>query len=456
MKLFGTDGIRGRANAYPITPEMALRCGRSIATVLNPSAHIPQRVVIGKDTRVSGTMLESALASGLSAAGVEVILAGVVPTPAIAHLTITQSCAAGVMITASHNPYEDNGWKIFGSDGYKLNDDLEQAVENDLLSSSTTGFDDASHVSVGRIAPLMDSPEQYIHHLTKVAGSLSLKGLKMVIDAGNGAGHHVAPEIFRRLGAEVILAHAEPNGTNINQDCGALYPEIAANLVKQHGADLGLSLDGDADRAIFTDDHGSPVSGDRIMALIARALHQRGELRGNAIAVTVMSNLGLHAAMKAEGIRVITTGVGDRQVIEALREHHHSFGGENSGHLIFADHATTGDGILSALQVLRLLKDSGQSLNELAGSMEEFPQALKSFAVPAKPPLSSLTNFTKLLAEADAALGDSGRQLIRYSGTENKARVMVEHRDADVVAHWTEKLSSALLDAITQHSTMSA
>lgn len=450
MKFFGTDGIRGKANENPITPEMALRCGRAIAAVLGKSASTPRRVVIGKDTRVSGTMLESAMASGLASAGFEVLLAGVVPTPAIAHLTTAKSCAAGVMITASHNPFEDNGWKIFGHDGYKLNDALEQEVEDFLLADPAQGLT-ASSGPVGHIVSLTDAANDYIDHLTKAAGALSLNGLTLVIDAGHGAGYHVAPQVFRRLGAEVILTHAEPTGTNINQQCGALYPDIAAALVREHGADLGVSLDGDADRAIFSDTTGQPVSGDRIMALIALALHQRGALRGEAIAVTVMSNLGLHAAMKNAGIRVITTGVGDRQVIEALRQHQHSFGGENSGHLIFADHATTGDGILSALQVLRLVKESGSSLQQLAECMEEYPQQLRSFAVPAKPEIASLHEFSALLAEADAALGEHGRQLIRYSGTEHKARVMVEHRDADVVAFWTETLSTALLAAIENH-----
>ena len=449
MKLFGTDGIRGKANEDPITPEMALRTGRAIAAIMGHASDSSKRVVIGKDTRVSGTMLEYALASGLASAGFEVLLAGVIPTPAIAYLTVAEACTAGVMITASHNPYEDNGWKIFGSDGYKLNDELEEQMEDWLLAPSTQETLDCQK-SVGRITPLTDAADRYIQHLTQAAGSLSLQGLSMVIDAGNGAGYQVAAEIFRRLGAEVIVQQDQPNGTNINDRCGALHPQVAAALVVEHGADLGLSLDGDADRAIFTDAQGQPVSGDRIMALIALALKQRGQLRGDAIAVTVMSNLGLHAAMKNAGIRVITTAVGDRHVIEALREHRHSFGGENSGHLIFADHATTGDGILSALQVLRLLKESGQSLQQLANCMEEYPQQLKSFAVPAKPALESLGGFSALLDEADAALGDHGRQLIRYSGTENKARVMVEHRDPGIVAHWTEKLSAALLEAIEE------
>jgi phosphoglucosamine mutase len=451
MKLFGTDGIRGKANQYPITPEIALRAGKAITHVLANPDKPRQRVIIGKDTRISGYMLETALTSGLVASGMDVLLVGPLPTPAVAHLTTSMGCVAGIMLTASHNPFEDNGLKIFGPDGYKLNDDLEEAIENYILDPSPPETN-VDPVRIGKATRIDDARGRYIEFAKYTADNISLRGLKIVIDCGNGAAYFVAPLIFRELGAEVITMATQPDGININANCGALHPQHAAALVTQHQADLGISFDGDADRVIFTDAQGNVVSGDRIMALTALALQQRGELRGNTIAVTVMSNLGLHAAMAHANINVITTGVGDRQVIEALRKDDHSFGGENSGHLIFADHATTGDGILSALQVLRVMQESGKPLHELATCMEEYPQKLESFNVPAKPELSTLTHLQELLAEADIAFGKDGRHLIRYSGTENKARVMVEHRDPETVRYWTAKLSTALLDGIkSQH-----
>jgi len=448
MKLFGTDGIRGTANQFPITPEVALRAGKAITAVMSQHGNARQRVIIGKDTRISGYMLETALTSGLVSTGMDVLLVGPLPTPAVAHLTKSMGCSAGIMLTASHNPYEDNGLKIFGADGYKLSDELEEKIEDFILAQ-----DPPDHASspgrIGKATRIEDARGRYIEFAKHTADNISLHGLKIVIDCGHGAAYFVAPLIFRELGAEVITMATQPDGKNINDGCGALYPEAAGELVKQHGADLGVSFDGDADRAIFTDAHGNTVSGDRIIALCALSLQRRKQLRGDTIAVTVMSNLGLHAAMREAGIQVLTTGVGDRQVIEALRAHEHSFGGENSGHLIFADHATTGDGILSALQVLRVMKESGRPLHELTQCMEEYPQELRSFAVPAKPPLDSLHSFSTLLEEAQNALGENGRHLIRYSGTENKARVMVEHRDAALVTHWADQLSAALLDAIS-------
>ncbi len=451
MKLFGTDGIRGTANQFPITPEVALRTGKAIAAVMARQGDARRRVIIGKDTRVSGYMLETALTSGLVSAGMDVFLVGPLPTPAVAHLTQSMGCVAGIMLTASHNPYQDNGLKIFGGDGYKLSDALEEEIEEFILSPEPS--DPASFGNhIGKATRIDDARGRYIEFAKHTANNISLHGLKIVVDCGNGAAYMVAPLIFRELGAEVITMATSPDGKNINDGCGALHPEAAGALVREHGADLGVSFDGDADRAIFTDAQGRTIHGDRIIALCALAMKRRNRLRGDTIAVTVMSNLGLHAAMSQAGIRTITTGVGDRQVIEALRAHDHSFGGENSGHLIFADHATTGDGILSALQVLSVMKETGSSLDELASCMEEYPQQLKSFSVSAKPALESLEDFSALLVEADAALGQHGRQLIRYSGTENKARVMVEHRDAEVVRHWTEKLSMALQESISGSS----
>jgi len=447
MKLFGTDGIRGQANQFPITPEVALRTGKAIATVLRSSGANRNRVVIGKDTRISGYMLETALTSGLVSMGMDVFLPGPLPTPAIAHLTKSMGCAAGIMLTASHNPYQDNGLKIFGADGYKLTDELEAVIERYILGDEAEPTP-MSPERIGKAYRIDDARGRYIEFAKHTANNISLHGLKVVVDCGHGAAWFIAPIIFKELGAEVIKTGCDPDGVNINDGCGALHPETAGALVREHQADLGVSFDGDADRVIFTDATGTPISGDRILALCAIALKQQGQLKGDTMAATVMSNLGLHEAMKREGIHVITTGVGDRQVIEALREKGFSFGGENSGHLIFADQATTGDGILSALQVLAMMKRTGSTLAELASCMHEFPQQLINLPVASKPPLEELSALQKLLSEADAAFGEEGRHLIRYSGTENKIRVLVEHKDADTTATWAQRLADAIQNDI--------
>lgn len=447
MKLFGTDGIRGRANEFPITPEVALSVGQAVAQVLRSDDPHRNRVVVGKDTRISGYMLETALTAGLVSSGMDVYLPGPLPTPAIAHLTKSMGCAAGIMLTASHNPFEDNGLKIFGPDGFKLNDELEARVERHIL-----GEEGDTHAvppaQIGKAYRIEDARGRYIEYAKQTADNIPLHGLKIVVDCGHGAAYFIAPLIFRELGAQVIKTGCTPDGMNINDDCGALHPEHAGELVRAHGADLGISFDGDADRVIFTDATGTPVSGDRILALCALALKEQGRLRGNTIAVTVMSNLGLHDAMRKQGIKVLTTAVGDRNVIEALRENGHSFGGENSGHLIFADQATTGDGILSALQVLGMMKRRGATLAELADCMSEFPQKLINLPVASKPPLETLPGLSRTMSEAEAALGESGRQLVRYSGTENKIRVLVEHRDAAMVEEWTGRFIRAIQEEL--------
>jgi phosphoglucosamine mutase len=443
MKLFGTDGIRGEANRYPITPEIALRTGKAIGALLRAADPNRNRVVIGKDTRLSGYMLETALTSGLVSGGMDVFLPGPLPTPAVAHLTQSMGCAAGIMLTASHNPYPDNGLKIFGPDGYKLNDDLEAALEAYILGESEEP-EPLPPTAIGKAHRIDDARGRYIEFAKHTARKARLHDLKIVVDCGHGAAWSIAPLIFSELGAEVVETGTKPDGFNINHECGALHPQHAGALVREHGADLGISFDGDADRVIFTDAGGRPVSGDRILALCALALQAQGRLRGDTMAVTVMSNLGLHEAMKQNGIRVLTTAVGDRHVIECLRREGHSFGGENSGHLIFADQATTGDGILSALQVLAMMKRTGESLAELADCMTEFPQKLTNLNTVAKPPLESLPTLRVLIAEAEAAFGGAGRQLIRYSGTENKIRILVEHREQSVVDDWSRRFIEAV------------
>ena len=441
-KLFGTDGIRGKANEYPITPEISLKIGQAISRVLKSSGANHNRVIIGKDTRISGYMLETALTSGLVSSGMDVFLVGPMPTPAVAHLTKSMGCAAGIMLTASHNPYEDNGVKIFGPDGYKLSDELELAIETEILSPGSIAG--VAPNKIGKAYRIDDARGRYIEYAKQSLGATPLNGLKLVVDCGHGAAYLLAPLIFKELGAQVIKYGVEPDGININHECGALHPEAAGQLVKQHQADLGISFDGDADRVIFSDHTGATVSGDRILTLCALALKSKGELRHHTMACTVMSNLGLHEAMRQAGIKVLTTPVGDRYIIEALRAGQYSFGGENSGHLIFADYATTGDGILAALQVLRMMQQQGATLADLAQQMREYPQSLVNLKVKTKIPLEKLERLQAAIAEATSQFGQDGRQLIRYLGTENKIRILVEHCDAHTTQHWAQRFQHAI------------
>jgi phosphoglucosamine mutase len=446
-KLFGTDGIRGRVNEFPITAEVALRMGKAVANVLRSSGATRNRVLIGKDTRISGYMLETAITSGLVSMGMDVYLVGPLPTPAVAHLTKSMGAAAGIMITASHNPYEDNGMKIFGPDGYKLNDALESVIERHIMGDEPESSP-LPPAQIGKAHRIDDARGRYIEFAKHTADNIPLHGLKIVVDCGHGAAYFIAPLIFKELGAQVITTGVDPDGLNINRGCGALHPESAGELVRQHNADLGISFDGDADRVIFTDANGQVVSGDRILGLCAIGLKEQGKLKHDTLVATVMSNLGLIEAMKNHGIHVETTAVGDRSVIECMRKHGYSFGGENSGHLIFGDHVTTGDGILSALQVLRLMRDRDATLAQLAAVMHEYPTELANMPVPSKPPLGSLPKLQQLMAQATAEFGDSGRHLIRYSGTENKIRVLVEHREADEVRSWVARFSTAIHEEI--------
>jgi phosphoglucosamine mutase len=441
-KLFGTDGIRGVANEYPITPETALRLGRAVARALDAAKGGKHKVVIGKDTRISGYMLETALTSGLVSEGARVLLTGPIPTPAVAHLTRSMACDAGIMLTASHNPYADNGIKIFGPDGYKLGDELEEEIERLLFDRRLEG--PVPGASVGKAVRIDDSVGRYIEFAKNAVGAGSLQGLKVVVDCANGAGYFVGPLIFDELGAEVITLANKPDGRNINEGCGALHPELAAAAVLEHGADIGVCFDGDADRVIFVDASGKVVSGDRVLCLCAKALHEAGELRGNTMVATVMSNLGLRDALAADGISLETTGVGDRQVLERMREKGYALGGENSGHIIFADHATTGDGIMSALKVLQVMKAKGATLAELADCMDEYPSELVNLAVTEKPLIESIPALMKAIAAAEAAFGEEGRTLVRYSGTEKKIRILVEAKDAKLAAEQSANLAAAV------------
>ncbi len=437
-KLFGTDGVRGKANRYPITPETALLLGKATARVLGGSAQNGRRrrVVLGKDTRLSGYMLEMAIASGLLSMGMDVLEVGPMPTPAVAHLTRSMGAVCGIMITASHNPACDNGIKIFAADGYKLPDAVELEIEKEIFSGKLEEAGVPGEC-VGKAYRLEDARGRYIEFAKSSIGNMSLAGLKIVLDCANGAGYAIAPMILRELGAEVIECAVKPDGLNINDNCGALYSCNVGKLVREHKADAGIALDGDADRVIFCDAGGAEVNGDRIIGMLALAS------KVDTVVVTSMSNLGLLKAMKREGINVEVTDVGDRYVIERMREGNFRIGGEQSGHIIFKDYATTGDGILSALHVLKLMVTTGKSLAELAGFMDVFPQELHSFLVGRKVPLAELSLLPAEIEACREALGDSGRTIVRYSGTENKIRILVEAEKAADVDYWLKRLTDA-------------
>ncbi len=446
QRLFGTDGIRGVANEYPITPEVALRLGRAVARVLIAQRRGRHKVVIGKDTRISGYMLETALTSGLVSEGASVLLTGPVPTPAVAYLTKSMACDAGIMLTASHNPYGDNGIKIFGPDGYKLSDAMEAEVE-ELLGDEALGGP-GKGAKIGKAVRVDDAVGRYIEFAKRAVGAGSLEGLKVVVDCANGAGYHIGPMIFEELGAEVIKLGTKPNGRNINENCGALHPEHAAELVKTRWADIGVCLDGDADRVIFCDANGNVISGDRVLCLCAKALHDSGGLRGGGMVATVMSNLGLRDALAKDGIALEMTGVGDRLVLDRMREKNYVLGGENSGHIIFAEHATTGDGIMSALKVLQVMKEKGATLAELADCMTEYPQELLSIPVKEKPPVESIPILQEAIARAEAVFDGQGRTLVRYSGTEKKIRILVECADARCAKEQADAIARAVKASI--------
>ena len=446
-ELFGTDGIRGLANSHPITPEIALQVGKAIAYEFRAGGHGSKRVVIGKDTRLSGYMLETALTSGLVSMGMDVLLVGPVPTPAVAHLTRSMVCTVAIMLTASHNPFDDNGIKIFDRNGLKLSDAIEERIEKAVLNSELSS-EHIRSADIGKAYRIEDARGRYIEYAKSAIDNTNLEGMRIVLDCANGASYLIGPWIFKELGAEVIKANTDPDGYNINNECGALHPEAVGQLVREYRADVGIAFDGDADRVIFTDAEGRVVDGDRILAMCAIDFKQRGVLRKDTLVVTSMSNLGLHDAMAEHGIDVVTTDVGDRCVIEAMLEHDYCLGGEKCGHLIFKDYATTGDGIIAALQVLQLMRRTGKTVAELAACMTEYPQSLVSFKVREKPPLEKLSRLQAVLAECEVALAGKGRTVVRYSGTEPKIRVLVEAAEEATVEHWRDRLVEAIREEI--------
>lgn len=436
-KLFGTDGIRGRANIYPIVPEVALRLGKTIAHVFAQSGPGRPRVLIGKDTRLSGYMLETALTSGLVSMGVDVLLVGPIPTPAVAHLTRSMNATVGIMLTASHNPFDDNGIKIFDREGYKLSEAVERQIEEVMFNGQMV-TDHIRSSGLGRAFRIEDARGRYIEYAKSTISNLVLEDLKIVLDCANGAAYQIGPWIFRELGANVIKTGVEPDGYNINAQCGALFPENIGQLVREHQADIGIAFDGDADRVVFCDHRGCPVDGDRILAMCALDLKAQGRLAKDTLVVSTLSNLGLYSSMREHGIQVVATSVGDRWVIEKMREGGFTFGGEKSGHLVFMDYATAGDGIIAALQVLKLMRRRSQPLAELADCMEEFPAFLRDLVVQEKPPLEGFPRLEARLRECEVALRGEGRVLVRYSGTEPKLRVLVEARDEELGAYWLQ------------------
>lgn len=452
-QFFGTDGIRGKANVEPLTPSTVLRLGQAAALTLIARDDSPgrPRCIIGRDTRQSGQVLESAFAAGIASVGVDVELAGVIPTPAIAFLTRTTPASLGVVISASHNPFEDNGIKFFGADGYKLEDRQELEIESRLLDPDGIAPSDlAAPHEIGTIAILERARDLYVESiLSSVSeGASLLTGLKVVLDCANGASYQTSPQILRLLGADLVIEHAAPNGVNINEKCGATHEEVLAALVKQHGAAVGIAHDGDADRLLLCDETGDPLDGDDILAIAATFLAKSGKLTRNSLVATVMSNFGLNDTLAAIGGKVIRANVGDRYVIEAMRQEGLNLGGEQSGHLIFHDYGTTGDGVLAAVQILQIMAAEGKPLSALRRCLTKFPQAKRNLAVNSKPPVEELIEAQKLIGKVESELGDAGRVLLRYSGTEKKIRLLIEGRDAGYIEGAADQIAAAILAQI--------
>jgi phosphoglucosamine mutase len=444
-KLFGTDGVRGIANIEPITATSALKLAAAAARVLGRQPN-NSTAVIGRDTRASGEMLESAIAAGLASCGVDVLLAGIMTTPAIAYLTPTHQAVFGVVISASHNPFQDNGIKFFGPDGYKLSDQLELAIEAEFFRTDTRQAGPGK--SVGRIHRLKDSLEQYAAFATStVPKGFSLSGTTIAFDAANGAAYETTPLVLARLGAQVELFAAMPDGFNINRECGSTHPEAIGSLVRKTGATFGFTHDGDADRVLFCDETGEPLDGDEFLAIAGVDLLARGQLREKTVVATVMSNFGLDAVLNGRGGKVLRTSVGDRYVMDAMIQHELNFGGEQSGHIIFRDFTTTGDGLVAALQLMEIMRRTGKPLSELRKVLKKFPQILRNATVREKLPFEQFGDLMKQIAEAQSRLAGRGRVLLRYSGTEPKARLLREGPNE----HELEELAQGIMEELTKN-----
>ncbi|MEI9959607.1 MAG: phosphoglucosamine mutase [Limisphaerales bacterium] len=449
-KIFGTDGVRGTANVEPVTAETALKLGRAAAHVFkNLEARSRGRgkhkIVLGKDTRLSGYMLENAISSGILSMGVDVLFIGPLPTPGVAYITRSLRADAGIVITASHNPYADNGIKFFRADGYKLDDKIENEIENLVFSGEIENIRPIAG-EIGKAVRIDDALGRYIEFAK--AGfprGLTLEGLRVVVDCGHGAAYKASPCILRELGAEVIVYGNQPDGKNINENCGSMHPEAMCKKVVQHQAHIGIAHDGDADRVLLCDENGQLIDGDDIMAIAALDMLEEKTLLKKTLVSTVMSNAGLEAAIKKAGGKMIRTAVGDKNVIDEMLKHGFNFGGEQSGHLIFRDFSTTGDGLIAALQILRIMKAKDQPLSKLAKCWTRFPQLVMNVKVREKKPFEQLDGVLKLAAEAEKGLkAQGGRLLLRYSGTEPKARLLVEGRDAKILEKWSKQICGAI------------
>ncbi|MDG4669869.1 phosphoglucosamine mutase [Shinella sp. 838] len=440
-RYFGTDGIRGQSNIFPMTPDLAMRVGIAVGTIFRRGAH-RHRVVIGKDTRLSGYMLENAMVAGFTAAGIDAFILGPIPTPAVAMLTRSLRADIGVMISASHNPFYDNGIKLFGPDGYKLSDEIEMEIEELLDKDITAQL--AKSAEIGRAKRIDGVHDRYIEHAKRtLPRDTTLKGLRVAIDCANGAAYRVAPAALWELGADVVTIGHEPDGLNINLDCGSTHPETLQRKVHEVRADIGIALDGDADRVQVIDENGKIIDGDQLMAAIAESWAADGMLRGGGIVATVMSNLGLERFLTGQGLSLQRTKVGDRYVVEHMRQHDYNVGGEQSGHIVLSDFGTTGDGLVAALQVLACVKRSGKTVSEVCNRFEPVPQVLKNVRIKAGQPLEDAT-VRQAIADAESELARNGRLLIRPSGTEPLIRVMAEGDDRAQV----ERIVDELVDVI--------
>lgn len=445
-RLFGTDGVRGVANTHPMTCEVALRLGRAIAHVFRRSAR-RHKILIGKDTRLSGYMLEQALAAGVCSMGVDVLLVGPVPTPGIAFLTRTMRADAGVVISASHNPFQDNGIKFFAQTGFKLPDEVEDEIQ-ELVFEDTIDHLRPTAEAIGKAFRIEDALGRYnVFAKNSFPRHRTLDGLRIVVDCANGAGYRVAPEVLEELGATVIPMGNTPNGENINDGCGALHPEGLMARVQEEQADLGIALDGDADRCLLVDEKGQLVDGDQVLAIAAAAWQDAGRLANGTVVATVMSNLGLEVLLRERGVQLLRTPVGDRYVVEEMVRGKHVLGGEQSGHVIFLDHNTTGDGLVTALGILAILVDTGRPLSELAGTMSRFPQVLVNVRVAERRDVTADPLVAAAIGDVESALGDRGRVLVRASGTEPLIRVMVEGESEDAVQQHADSIADAIRDS---------
>jgi len=448
-QFFGTDGVRAVANRHPMTPEFVLRLGLAAAAVLSQQGESGgrPRCVIGRDTRASGEMLESALIAGLNSAGVDVVLAGMVPTPAVAMLSAQTGADFGVIVSASHNPFQDNGIKFVHGNGRKLNDKTEIAIEKIVLGEIAEAVRPEGR-SIGRVSRMEDAVDRYVAHAVASMGGVRLDGMRVALDNAHGASSYTSALALEQLGADVQVFHSEPDGFNINEACGCTHSEELERLVRQSQAQAGIAHDGDADRIALCDEEAIALDGDELMAIAAESMLRKGTLKENSLAVTIMSNYGLDDLVSRLGGRVIRTNVGDRYVLEEMHARGLNFGGEQSGHIIFGDWATTGDGLIAGLQILKIMKETGEPLSQLRKCLKKFPQSSRNLRVRSKPPMEELKEAQKIIQETEKKLGDYGRVLLRYSGTESLIRLLIEGRDVEYLEAQADKIASSILAQI--------